>query len=214
MNTEKYRVIYDITPEMNPDLKVWPGDTPLSREVLLDMKNGHNFTLSTLRSTVHIGAHADAPNHYGLNSLDIGSRDLNYYVGKCQVISVSVENYSRIYPHDVKVEIDAKRVLFKTLTFPDPYNFTNDFAALSPELIEFLHEHGVILVGIDTPSVDVFSSKDLPSHLAILKNDMAILEGIRLDDVSDGIYELIALPLKLKDFDASPVRAILRDYLE
>ena len=66
-------------------------------------------------------------------------------------------------------------------------------------------------MGLDTPSVDPFSSRDLPSHQAFLRHDMAILEGLVLDDVPEGLYELVALPLRLAGFDASPVRAILRE---
>src|SRR5262249_11327995 len=95
-------------------------------------------------------------------------------------------------------------------TYPDPQNWNSDFAALSVELVDFLNEHGVITVGIDTPSVDLFESKDLPAHKAILRHNMLILEGLVLKDIPPGNYELIALPLPLTGFDASPVRAILR----
>ena len=98
--------------------------------------------------------------------------------------------------------------------FPDPARFSEDFAAVSPELVDQLHRQGVRLVGIDTPSLDLFASKDLPAHQACLRNDMAILEGIVLDGVPEGVYELIALPLRLVGFDASPVRAILREIPE
>jgi arylformamidase len=57
--------LIDITPTVSPALAVWPGDTPLRREVLLEMRRGDNLTLSTLHGTVHLGAHADAPSHYG-----------------------------------------------------------------------------------------------------------------------------------------------------
>ncbi|MGE4633046.1 MAG: kynurenine formamidase, partial [Planctomycetota bacterium] len=77
-------------------------------------------------------------------------------------------------------------------------------------LIEKLSEDGVKLLGVDTPSVDVADSKDLPSHDACRRSGILILEGLVLDGVEDGIYELIALPLKLTGFDASPVRAVLR----
>src|SRR5262249_43844973 len=116
----------------------------------------------------------------------------------------------RILPNSVSEPIQAERVLFATGTFPDPEHFNEDFAALSPELVLSLHRQGVKLVGIDTPSVDLFDSKDLPSHQACLQCDMAILEGLVLRDVRAGLYELIALPLRLVGFDASPVRAILR----
>jgi arylformamidase len=203
-------MIYDISPPISERLKVWPGDSPPSREVLLDIRRGDNITLSTVRSTVHLGAHADAPNHYGLEAPAIHERSLDYYLGPCQVIRVGVPRGSRVSPAMVPQQVKAERVLITTGTFPDPEHFNTDFAALSPELVHRLHQQGVKLIGIDTPSVDLFDSKDLPSHQMFLKCDMAILEGLVLKDVPEGIYVLIALPLKLVGFDASPVRAILR----
>jgi arylformamidase len=202
--------LYDISPKITPALAVWPGDTPPTRKVLLDIGSGDNVTLSTLRATVHLGAHADGPNHYGKNAPAIDVRSLEYYIGPCQVIRVNVAPATRIVPSILPNQISAPRVLFATGTFPDPTNWNNDFAALSAELIDFLHERGAITVGIDTPSVDLFDSKDLPAHKAMLRHDMSILEGLVLKDVPQGTYELIALPLPLVGFDASPVRAILR----
>jgi arylformamidase len=115
-----------------------------------------------------------------------------------------------IRPADLPGPVLAERVLLATGTFPDPTRFNEDFAALSPSLIDFLDEHGVRLIGVDTPSVDPFHSSELPAHNTFLKHDLAILEGLVLDGIPAGIYELIALPLRLVGFDASPVRAILR----
>jgi arylformamidase len=203
-------MIYDITPPITERLQVWPGDTPPSREVLCDLHRGDNLTLSTLRATVHLGAHADAPSHYGAGAPAIHERGLDYYFGPCQVIRVAAPRGTRVTPDMLPQPIRAERVLIATGTFPDPERFNTDFAALSPELVRRLHEQGVRLIGIDTPSVDLFDSKDLPSHQMFLRCDMAILEGLVLKDVPEGMYELIALPLRLVGFDASPVRAILR----
>jgi arylformamidase len=203
-------VTYDITPPITPKLAVWPGDTSLSREVLNDMARGDNITLSTLRATMHLGAHADGPNHYGEDAPAIDKRELDYFLGFCQVIRVEVARATRILPEMLPGEVTTSRVLFATGTFPDPENWNRDFAALGVELVDFLHERGVITVGIDTPSVDLFESKDLPAHKAILRCNMSILEGLVLKDVPEGTYELIALPLRLVGFDASPVRAVLR----
>ncbi len=202
-------MLYDITPELSPSLAVWPGDTPLRREVLLEMAQGANITLSTLHATVHLGAHADAPSHYGTHAPAIDSRALERYIGPCQVMGVNVERGARLAP-DALGRIAEERLLIRTGTYPDPTAFNEDFAALSPELIDRLHAEGVRLVGVDTPSVDLFHSKDLPTHAACLRHDTAILEGLVLGDVPEGRYELIALPLKLVGFDASPVRAVLR----
>jgi arylformamidase len=117
---------------------------------------------------------------------------------------------TRIASNSLPSELSTPRVLFATGTYPDPQNWNSDFAALSVELIDSLNDRGVITVGIDTPSVDLFDSKDLPAHKAMLRHDMAILEGLALKDVPEGTYELIALPLPLVGFDASPVRAVLR----
>src|SRR5262249_23237745 len=164
----------------------------------------------TLQATVHLGAHADAPSHYGRDAPAIHERQLDYYLGPCQVVRLSVTPGSRLAADLFRERVAAPRVLLATGTYPDPEQFREDFASLSPELVDWFQARGVKLVGIDTPSVDPFDSKDLPAHRRFLKYDMAILEGLVLQDVPEGIYELIALPLKLAGFDASPVRAILR----
>lgn len=202
--------LHDISPRISSRLAVWPGDTPPSREVLLDLARGDSVTLSTLRATVHLGAHADAPSHYGIDAATIETRDLSLYLGPCRVLPVTVRRGERIGPEALPPRLGAERVLFATGTFPDPERFNEDFAGLAPGLVDELHSRGVRLVGIDTPSVDLFASKDLPAHRRFLAHDMAILEGLVLSGVPEGIYELIALPLRLDGFDASPVRAVLR----
>jgi arylformamidase len=203
-------MIYDITPPVSERLAVWPGDTPPRREVLCDMKRGDNLTLSTLHATVHLGAHADAPSHYGIDARPIESRDLDFYLGPCQVMRVEVARGAWVTRAMLPGRVLVPRLLLATDTYPDPEHFNEDFAGLEPALVEELSREGVKLIGIDTPSVDLFSSKDLPAHRVFLKHDMAILEGIVLRGVPEGLYELIALPLALVGFDASPVRAVLR----
>jgi arylformamidase len=200
----------DISPLITPAIAVFPGDTPFSSNILLDFKNKDNLLLSSITSTVHLGAHTDAPNHYHPAGEDIASRSLEYYMGKCQVIGVSLPPKARIYPEDISgIEITEKRILFRTSSFTNPDQWHDMFNSLSPELVEYLAGKGVILTGIDTPSVDPADSKDLEAHNSIFRNNMAILEGIILENVADGIYTLIALPLKIKEGDASPVRAVL-----
>jgi arylformamidase len=201
-------MIHDITPLASPRLAVWPGDTPLTREVLLDTARGDNITLSTLRATVHLGAHADAPSHYG-GARAIHEQPLEPYLGPCQVVHHPAAPATRLGVEAAE-GVTAPRVLFATGTYPDPEDFNRDFAALSPELIDELARRGVRLIGIDTPSVDLCDSKDLPAHAACLRHDIAIVEGLALRGVPAGEYELIALPLRLEGFDASPVRAVLR----
>ena len=209
---------FDISPEISESLAVWPGDEKYRRLVNIDFKKGGNLLLSSIQTTVHLGAHTDAPNHYNSSGEGIGERKLDYYLGQCQVITALKPRGSRILPEDLggdsgeglgAVKILAQRVLIKTQSFPDPNQWNSDFNSLSPELIEYLADRGVILVGIDTPSIDLFDDKVLLSHNAVHSRNLAILEGVVLDAVPDGIYTLVALPLRLKDADASPVRAIL-----
>lgn len=205
--------LIDITPPVSPSIKVWPGDTAFSREVLCHLEKGDTVTLSTIRTTVHLGAHADGPNHYGRGCEGVGERPLQHYVGLCRVIEARAARGSRVTPGDIIGGVDQvrePRVLIRTGTFPSFEAWNSDFAALSVELVEALAARGVTTIGIDTPSVDLQESKDLPAHKAILKHDISILEGLALSAVEPGVYELIALPLKLIGVDGSPVRAVLR----
>lgn len=201
--------MYDISPLISSRTAVFPGDCEFSRNEVMSCEKGDHLTLSSMTTTMHIGAHVDAPNHYHKDGVGISDRSLDYYYGSCQVIRVDIERGKRIQASDIKDEITEERVLFYTGSFPDPENWNSDFNSLSVELLDQLARNKVKLVGIDTPSVDPEDSKALEAHNTIYKNDMAILEGVVLEDVPAGVYQLIALPLKIENSDASPVRAVL-----
>ena len=203
--------LLDISSPIDASLKVWPGDTPFSYKMKMRIADGANYDLGEIHTTVHVGSHADAPSHYRGGEKTIDACPLDAYYGPCEVLAVNVSRGARIYPKDIPSTVRAPRVLFKTGSFPDTRNFNEDFVSLSPELISHLHAQGVVLVGIDTPSVDPFDSKALESHQALADTDMRNLEGLVLRDVAPGIYTLIALPLRLAGVDASPVRAVLVD---
>lgn len=206
-------MLIDISPVIDDSIHVWPGDTPFVHTVNRDMNAGANLTLSDIRTSVHVGAHADAPNHYVRDGIDIAARRLEYYIGPCIVLHIRVRRGERITPdHLIGKVVSAPRVLLRTGTFPDPRKWNDDFASLSPALVEDFYQHGVMLIGIDTPSVDAFDSKALETHQAFARHDMAMLEGLVLDHVPEGEYELIAPPLRIRGADASPVRAVLRTF--
>lgn len=201
--------LLDISPPITERLAVWPGDTPFRQEWLCRIDQGANLDLSTLHTTVHLGAHTDGPSHYAADAPGIGERPLEPYVGSCEVIAVDVPRGERIRPQHLSSPARAPRVLFRTGSFPDPESWNTDFVALSAELVDHLADQGVILVGLDTPSVDLFDDKALEAHTAIYRRDLCILEGVVLDGVAPGLYTLIALPLRIPGADASPVRAVL-----
>ena len=200
----------DISPAIRTQSPVFPGDQAFEREVTMGFAQGDHLGLSWIKTTLHIGAHADAPSHYHRDGVSIERRDLNLYMGLCQVVDVTHVGPRRIERADLAtVTIEAPRVLFKSLSFDHHAPFSTSFTSLSPEVIEALADQGALLLGIDTPSVDPSDSKDLPSHQALYRRDLAVLEGIDLAGAAAGLYHLIALPLALADADASPVRAIL-----
>jgi len=201
--------IWDISPTLQRDLPVWPGDTPYQSETTWDIAEGCPVKVSRLTMSTHTGAHCDAPSHYAANGKSIDQVDLATYIGPCRVIHLigtSLVEASQL--HDFLQQIPP-RVLIRTY-HRSPEHWDSDFACIADSAIDLLAQHGVRLVGIDTPSLDPEDSKTLSAHHAIERHGMAILEGIVLDDITAGDYELIALPLKLAGLDASPVRAILR----
>ena len=202
--------LIDISPTLNELTPVWPGDTPLTRQWLTRLETGSNIDLSTLNTTVHIGAHADAPSHYLQGGPTIDQVDLHAYLGPCVVVDAT--GCEQIQPEhcEAAVKSGARRILFKTRIRPEGETFETDFASFSPESVATMGEAGVLLAGIDTSSVDPFHSKGLPAHKVFGQYNIRNLEGLDLFQVEPGDYELIALPLKLQGFDASPVRAILR----
>lgn len=200
------RPVIDITPAVNGRLAVFPGDRAYKRHVSMDFPKDH-LALSWIEATVHLGAHADASCHYHPDGRGIDERDLEDYLGPATVVEVDLPKGTRIGPSQVP-EAVRPRVLFKTKSF-DPYRWSDDFNALSPELLDRLAEKRVRLVGIDTPSVDPAEDRELLSHRAVYRHKMAVLEGLVLDEVNPGDYVLCALPLKLEGADAAPVRAVL-----
>lgn len=203
--------LVDISPPLSERIAVWPGDVPFERSVSMGFEHGDHLGLSSIRTTVHVGAHTDAPCHYAAQGEGIHQRPLDRYFGRCEVMHVSVPRGHRVQPGDLPRVPSEPRLLIATGTYPDPHTFNEDFASLSPELVAHLHDHGVVLIGIDTPSVDLCHDRELLSHTAIAQRDMAILEGVVLQHVPDGTYTLIALPLAIEGSDASPVRAVLLD---
>lgn len=206
-NTPEY---WDISPELSHEIAVWPGDVAFKRTVALDTNQGDHMTLSSIEMTLHVGAHTDAINHFERDKPGIDGNNIAIYCGSCQVIEVKKTQGSCIEVSDLKNKIIlAERVLIKTGSFPNPNVFNEDFVSVSSEAIHYLAKQGVKLLGIDTPSIDSFRSKDLLAHHATTEVGMSILEGIVLSKIAEGIYQLSAIPLRIKGADASPVRAIL-----
>lgn len=204
------RRIWDISQPLRPGLPVWPGDTAFEQKRTWQMEEGSPVNVSALTLSTHSGAHADAPLHYAQDASDIASVDLEPYLGECLVVDARGVG-PEIEVGDLPHLGGADRVLFRTFDdFPHDA-WVSDTTAIAAETIAWLAVQGVRLVGIDGPSIDPQDSKSMDAHKAVLKHDIRVLEGLVLDDVPEGRYELIALPLPIAGGDASPVRAILRE---
>lgn len=205
--------IIDISPVLSSRTAVFPGDVPFRRKIALDFKSGDHLLLSAIETTLHLGAHTDAPNHYDANGVGIESADLSVYIGACSVFHAKAPRGVRIERKHLSTagSWPTERILVRTESFPDPDQWNSDFNSFHPDLIEEWAKEGVKLIGIDTPSIDPETSKTLDAHKMGARHGLAILEGIVLDHVPEGQYTLIALPLKIEGGDASPVRAVLID---
>lgn len=203
--------LWDISPAIGVGSPVFPGDEPYAQRWTARIGPGCPVNLTAITLSPHLGAHADAPLHYADDAPAIGSVDLQAYLGPCRVVHaidcgplVRIEHLEHA-AHDL-----PPRLLVRTCTSA-PTAWSDEFSAYAPETIAWLAARGVRLVGIDSQSVDPAGSKTLDSHQLLLKHDLRVLENLVLDEVPEGDYELIALPLKLASACASPVRAVLRE---
>jgi arylformamidase len=202
--------LWDISPPLAVSTPVWPGDTAYQQRWVMAIGPGCPVNVSAITLSPHLGAHADAPLHYGANAAAIGEVELEPFIGRCRVIHAidkgpfitrdQLEHATRDLP---------PRVLVRTRTKASP-TWSADFSPFAPATIAWLASLGVKLVGLDAPSVDPYDSKTLDSHMQLRAHNLRVLENLVLDDVEAGDYELIALPLKLTEACASPVRAVLR----
>jgi arylformamidase len=204
--------LWDISPPVHEGAPVFPGDTPYRQRWAATIAPGCPVNVSEITLSPHVGAHADAPLHYDPSGATIGNVDLTPYLGPCRVIHAIATGPLIEWSH-IAHAVDGlpPRVLVRTYERAPVDRWDVRLAAYAPATIERLASLGVKLVGIDTASIDPADSKTLDSHQVIRRLDLRVLENLVLDEVPEGDYELIALPLRLVSADASPVRAILRE---
>ncbi|WP_025844973.1 arylformamidase [Brevibacillus agri] len=202
--------LYDISRPLTAATPTWPGDTAYRYTVNWPKAESSSVNVGKLVMSIHTGTHVDAPFHFddaGKKTLEL---PLDLYVGAARVVDVS--GRASIGADDLAgVDLSGvTRLLLKTLSWSDPEQFPAEICYLRPDLPPYLAERGIRLLGVDVPSVDPLDSKELPAHHGLHQHGIYILEGLLLDAIEPGDYELIALPLALADADGSPVRAILR----
>lgn len=202
---------WDISPPLSTATPTWPGDTPFQEERVWTYGPECPVNVGRITLSPHTGAHVDAPLHYSPEGAPIGEVSLDTYMGPCRVLHC-LDSGALVEPEQLAGRLGQvpERVLLRTYRQAPLATWDSDFTAVAKTTVDLLAGLGVRLIGIDTPSLDPQTSKTMDAHNAIARHGMAILEGIVLDDVPEGDYELIALPLRFANLDASPVRAILR----
>jgi arylformamidase len=203
--------LWDITQPLRPGLPVWPGDTAYEEERTWQIDGACPVNVSKVTLSTHSGTHADAPLHYDPDGLPSGEVDLSFYLGPCRLLDVT-EAGSMVMPSDIEavLEYPTERLLLRTYRKTPLERWDENFTAIAAATIDALAAVGTRLIGTDTPSLDPQTSRTMDAHNAVCRAGMAILEGLVLDDVPPGDYELIALPIKFANLDAAPVRAVLR----
>lgn len=187
----------------------WPGDVPFAFRLGWTIAGGASVNVGAIETSVHTATHCDAPFHYNDSGITVEKIPLDVFVGPAWVVDVrGVSNWqSRLANLSLG---DTPRVLFRTGGWQDTTRFPDSIPVMEPSLPDWLADRGVRLIGVDLPSVDALDSKTLDNHHALGRRGITIIEGLRLDDVPEGRYELIALPLKIVGADGSPLRAVLR----
>jgi arylformamidase len=206
------RRIHDISRLVRAGIPVWPGDTAYDFSFVAKIAEGASCNVGRVEMSVHTGTHIDAPLHFDDAGADAATVPLEKYVGPCVVADVRPSKRG-IVPADLPAGLEtalstAPRLLLRSYG-ARPEGFDEGMAHATPELADWLSARGVLLLGVDTDSMDAFESKDLPAHHQLHEHGIAILEGIDLSAIQPGAYELVALPLRLEGADGSPVRAIL-----
>lgn len=204
--------LWDISPPVQPGAPVFPGDTPYQQQWSARIGPGCPVNVSTITLSPHVGAHADAPLHYDPAGLAVGALDLMPYLGRCRVVHAIGCGPLVEWRHLAHAAQGLPpRLLVRTCARMPVDRWDPALSAYAPDTVAHLADLGVRLIGIDTASIDPADSKTLDSHQVIRQRGLRVLENLVLDEVPEGDYELIALPLKLMTADASPVRAVLRE---
>ncbi len=226
--TLSFTRVIDISQPVGSTTACFPGDVPFSREVTLTYAESKVINLSSFTMSPHVGTHADAPVHIkgclkqgeadqcpSGDDTTAGVMPLTPFLGRTYVMDLSPLSGpiggSAILDQlvDLAQEEEIKRVLFKTRSTVRHDLFEDDYAYIGADTAEKLGQLGFLLTGLDTPSVDHIHSKDLTTHHLLNRHNLCWLENLDLTMVEEGEYELIALPLKFMELEASPVRAVL-----
>jgi Predicted metal-dependent hydrolase len=209
---------FDISRPLAKSTAPWPGDTPCTFDLNWKMSEGAAVNVGAITISVHSGTHADAPFHFEKNGTSVDRLPLQTFLGPAVVVDLSPIFSSGTEPREISIAdlepcardlTEAPRLLIKTGRWRDSAIFPIRIPVLADAVPAWLRARGVILLGVDLPSVDAIDSKDLSNHHGLAEAGIAIVESLDLAKIKAGRYNFAALPLKITGADAAPARAIL-----
>lgn len=204
------RKIYDVTIPIREDMVMYANELKPTIKTLCSMDKGKDYNLTLLTLSSHTGTHIDAPRHFVRDGITMGEIPMDRFVGKVKVFEL--RDRKRITASDLEgLPIgEGDRVFFKTdnVHLVEDEAFTRDYCSLDGSAAQYLVDRGVIVVGIDYLSVeDADFSADV--HVKLLGAGIVLYEGLDLREVSEGVYDLVGLPLKTDGCEGAPARVIL-----
>jgi arylformamidase len=203
----------DVTIPLRNGMVNWPGDAPFSRIETLKIANGDVCNLSQICSSAHIGTHMDAPRHFLADGKGMETMPIAATVGPARVIAIhdpELIKVKELEPHHLA---KGERVLFKTKNSEHhwkTHDFQEKFVHIPEATAHYLAKCGLQTVGVDYLSVGGYETDSAETHRALLAAGIWLIEGLNLEHVEPGDYELICLPLRLVGSDGAPARAVLR----
>jgi arylformamidase len=205
--------IIDLSVPLRNEMPYYPGDPAPQISRLEDHERGDAWTTTHVSFCAHLGTHVDAPLHRVRGGNTVDRLDLQTLLGRAYVVDLSGVA-SEIHAEDLQarhIPLSAERLILKTRNGAlwQDNAFQTDFVALSESGAEWLVAHGIRLVAMDYLSADIFASQDFRAHDVLLQHGMVIVEGIMSQEIQEGWYTLICLPLRLQGADGAPARAVL-----
>lgn len=199
----------DVSRPLAATTACWPGDAPFACRLGWRIKDGASVNVGVIETSVHAATHCDAPYHFDDAGRSVDLLPLAAFIGPAWIVDVRGCAHWRARLERLDIT-HTPRILFRTDGWPDSRRFPDHIPAMEADLPGWLGSRGVLLIGVDVPSVDPLDSKTLDNHHALARAGIMFLEGLWLNDAAEGRFELIALPLKIVGGDAAPVRAVVR----
>lgn len=205
----------DVSVSLHTGMAHWPDNEPFERHMTLSKKDGAAANLSAISGSVHTGTHMDAPVHFLDGGAAIESMPLDAVIGRARVIEIKDPEMIRTSELEHYSIEKGERLLFKTRNSSYAWKtdeFQENFVYIAPDTAKYLAEKGVRTIGVDYLSVGGFKSGGAKTHEALLGAGVWVIEGLNLEHIQPGLYDLICLPLKIEGSDGAPARAVLRKH--